>query len=90
MPVASSFLLKRRIIDKALYSLSASSSILEKSNSSFLVSMMNADFVWVGIITDLLFSEKEKSASLTLNMVSRCSSQNAVSGMMNRKFMNAT
>lgn len=51
---------------------------------------MNADFVCVGIITDLLFSEKEKSASFTLNMVSLCNLQNAVSGIMNMKLMNAT
>lgn len=77
-------------MDKALYSLSASSSILEKMSSSFLVSMMNADFVCVGIITDLLFSEKEKSSSFTLNMVSLYNSLNAFSGMMNMKLIKAT
>ena len=77
-------------MDNALYSESASSIIWEKTFNSFAVSMMNADFVWVGIITDLLCSEKEKSPSFTLYMVSLCNSAKASEGMMNMELINAT
>lgn len=77
-------------MDNAWYSLSASSSIFQNIFNSFAVSMMNADFVWVGIMTDLLCSENEKSLSFTLNFVSLYNSVKAAAGIMNIELMNAT